>query len=389
MFLFSSLFNSKSSFAILYLLISLSIFGCSSSQSTKDANAETINTLGDFENTESQSENSAQSVSDTEILEKEYYRFKGMINENLPIVLDLNQENGSYVGSYYYTKHKMILRFDGKKNENGEIVLQVYDKLGNIVEYITGRINQNTFIGKWQNADRTKTFPISLTETMDRSILFYVNKAKETDYEIITIRQVPKDGDLTRSQKKILELQGLKISTNKEVEELLKKIDKQEKERPIPIDGIEAYLLKSVEVVFNDFSIGVMKTHYREHVARSTTFFDFNSYFSIDGQKGEEITLESVFGKENLKVIQGKLNKKESEVDNNYSEQSLYRGYSTNRFILGKQGITIVFDENPSGKAAGYGAYEEGEMPEDLLLRWSEIENLIKPDSPVRRIFEN
>lgn len=367
---------------ILYSLILCSFFACSPSESTKNANAEN---LGDFENTESQTENNAQTISNTEILEKDYYRFKGTINENLPIVLDLNQENGNYVGSYYYTKHKMILRFDGKKNENGEIVLQVYDKLGNIVEYITGRINQNTFIGKWQNADRTKTFPISITETLDRSILFYVDKAKDANYEVVTIRQVPKDGDLTRSQIKILELQGLKISTNREVEQLIEKLEKKAKKNPADeLDqSEEGYIWKNVEVIFNDFSIGIIKTHYQEHVAGSTTFFDFVSYFTIDAQKGEEITLESIFDEENLKVIEEKL-REHAE----YVEANDLTSYSTNRFVIGEKGITFIFDENPSGTAAGYGAYDDREMPEDYVMSWSQIENLIKEDSPVRRIFE-
>lgn len=365
---------------ILYSLILCSFFACSPSESTKNANAEN---LGDFENTESQTENNAQTISNTEILEKDYYRFKGTINENLPIVLDLNQENGSYIGSYYYTKHKMILRFDGKKNENGEIVLQVYDKLGNIVEYITGRINQNTFIGKWQNADRTKTFPISITETLDRSILFYIDKIEPNDYysyELLSIRQVPKDGDLTRSQKKIFELQRLDISTNNEIDGLLKRLEKEsKKESRIEFDPNSLY--KSIDIIFNNFSIAIIRTDWQQHHSGSSTHFDFSSYYIIDAQKGEEITIKSVFDEESMKVMEEKVRKKGEDED-------AFDGYSINRFVIGEKGITFVFDENPSGKAAGYGNYEDREMPEDYVMSWSEIENLIKEDSPVRRLFE-
>ncbi len=368
---------------ILYTFFFFTFFACSPSESTKKVNAENINT-GDFENTESQTEVPTQTVSNTEILEKDYYRFKGTINENLPIVLDLNQENGNYVGSYYYTKHKMILRFDGKKNENGEIVLQVYDKLGNIVEYITGRINQNTFIGKWQNAAKTKTFPISLTETLDRSILFYVDKLDAGDYyhyEVLSIRQVPKDGDLTHSQKKIFELQRLDISTNNEINGLLKKLEKaSKKESRIGFDPNSLY--KKINIVFNDFSIAIIRTDWREHHSGSSTHFDFSSYYIIDAQKGKEITLESIFDEENMKVIEEKVRKKAED-------EEAFDGYSVHNFMIGERGVTFIFNENPSGKAAGYGAYEGREMPQDYVMNWSEIENLIKEDSPVRRIFEN
>jgi len=359
---------SKLIFSVLFLAV-LTSFACSSDETGKTANTEVVYVTP------------SQNISNTAILEKDYYRFNGTINENLSIVLDLNQENGSYVGSYYYTKHKMPIRFDGKKNENGEIVLQVYDKLGNIVEYGTGRINQNTFIGKWQNAEKTKTFPIYLTETLDRSVLFHIEKiikGENFHNEYITIRQVPKDGDLTRSQKKILELQNLQISTNREAENLVKEIEKNLKDNPLEEDY---YLNRNIEIVFNDFSIATIKTHYEKHEPMSSTYYIFDSYYSIDGQKGKEITLKSIFGKENLEVIKDKVLTKEVEV--------MYGGYPIPTFIIDKEGITIPFDSNPSGKAAGMAGDPEETTPEDIVFRWSEIEDLIKENSPVRRIFEN
>ncbi len=105
-------------------------------------------------------------------IKTDYCHFTGTINGNLPIVMDLIQNGDSYSGSYYYTKYNLPINLEGKVNNRGEIELFTMDKEGEKTEFITGKINQNKFVGNWKNKEKTKNLSVSLVEDYSKEHQF-------------------------------------------------------------------------------------------------------------------------------------------------------------------------------------------------------------------------
>ena len=218
-----------------------------------------------------------------------------------------------------------------------------------------------------------------MTETLDRSILFYIEDVAYSD--IVSIRQVPKDGNLALAQKSILKAQGFDFSTNKELEDYVetkKKIAAKEKLKESNEEGMTTHYNKSISVIFNDFSIGTLYFYTMGLNSRLEPFVD-NSYVMIDGFSGKRIMIKDIFNDKNIKVIEEKTKNQED------------CGYviSLDNFYISEKGIIFYCKAYSGAMEAMEMAAEEEDRPKDLLLKWSEIKDLIKEDSPVRRIFEN
>jgi len=116
--------------------------------------------------------------------------YSGTINNNLPVRMLLERENGNSVnGIYYYGKTKTTIFLQGKIDSTGEYRLTEYTlqqgKLwgGNpigqseITGFFEGKLQDNfSFNGNWISADRKKTFPFILKQdsipSMDLQMIY-------------------------------------------------------------------------------------------------------------------------------------------------------------------------------------------------------------------------
>ncbi|WP_291722266.1 DUF3298 and DUF4163 domain-containing protein [Bernardetia sp.] len=342
----------------------------------------------------------------------DYCHFTGTINGNLPIVMDLIQDGREYSGSYYYKKYNIPINLQGKVNDKGEIELFSMDNEGEKIEFIVGKISHNTFVGNWQNKDKTKTLSVSLVEDYSKSIHFefisikdsikLFKNRKETPQAtfssvIVEVKQVPQGSNLSKIQDILKKYQSYQEkgqpikSTRQMLEESKKSFFKEYLE--VNQGAEEEYLYAAnwaneskAEVVFNDKHFATIAFSNYMYMGGAHGMFG-ETYLVIDVKNGKEIKLDDIFDQQAIATLEKKMIKKAYEYTGFENPVSLQdAGYlvdkieASDNFSLNAKGITFVYQPY---EIAPYAAG----MP-SFLFTWEELKDLVKTDSPVHSLMQ-
>lgn len=341
----------------------------------------------------------------------DYCHFTGTINGNLPIVMDLIQNGATYSGSYYYTKYNSPISLQGQTNKKGEIELFVMNDEGEKTEFITGKINQNTFVGNWKNRDKTKNLPISLVEDYSKSINFSIisikdsvklfKNRKETPQAtfsdvIIEVKQVPQGSNLSKIKEILKKHQSVQNESSSQtakqtIENNKKSFFKEYLE--VNKDQDEDYLYAAnwvnqndIEVIFNDNYFATLSFSNYQYLGGAHGMYG-ETYLVIDTKNGKEIKLNDIFDKQSIATLEKRMLKKAYAYTGFENAVSLQdAGYLvdkievTDNFSLTAKGITFVYQPY---EIAPYAAG----MP-SFLFTWEELKDLIKTDSSVNSLIK-
>jgi len=338
-----------------------------------------------------------------------YCHFVGTINGNLPIVMDLVQEGKNYIGNYYYTKYNLPIRLEGQSNKKGDIELFVYDDNGNKIEFIIGKMNQNTFVGNWYNKDKTKKLPISLVEDYSKSISFKMTSLKDStklfknkkespqavfSEMFVEVNRVPQGSNLAKIKELVQKKQEL--TTSKTIEQVIEnnKNDyfKEYLEDNADFDQEYSHMANwerqyGVNVLFNDNYFATLAFSVYQYSGGAHGGYSEN-FLVIDIKNGKEIKLNDIFDKNALVTLQKRILKKAYAYTNSENVTSLQdAGYLVNKievtynFSLNARGITFVYQQYEISP------YAMG-MP-SFSFSWEEIKDIIKADSPVNMLIKN
>lgn len=341
-------------------------------------------------------------------IQTDYCHFKGTINGNLPIIMDLIQNENTYSGSYYYTKYNSPINLEGKVNNKGEIELFVMNDEGEKIEFITGRINKNTFIGNWKNKDKSKILAVSLTEDYSKSISFNIIALKDSTKLIknkkqspqaifsevlLEVNQVPQGSNLAKIKELVQKKQNLTSSkTAKQVVEKNKNdYFKEYLEANKEFDQEYAYMANwerqsNVNVLFNDNYFVTLAFSVYQYSGGAHGGYSEN-FLIIDTKNGKEVKLNDIFDKTSLSTLQKRILKKAYAYTNSENATSLEdAGYLvdkidvTENISLNSRGITFVYQQYEIAPyAAGMPAF---------FFTWEEIKDIIKTDSPVNELIK-
>ena len=338
----------------------------------------------------------------------DYCHFTGTINGNLPIAMDLTQNGKIYSGSYYYTKYNLPINLEGKVNAKGEIELVVMDNEGKKIEFIVGKINQNTFIGNWYNKDKSKKLPVSVIEDYSKSISFNFFSVKDSiklfknkknspqgvfSDEIIEVKQVPQGSNLSKIKELVRKQQ--KITTSQTPKQIIENNKKSFFKEYIDLnkDQEEEYLYaanwsneNTASIVFNDNYFATLSFSNYQFSGGAHGMYG-ESYLVIDIKNSEKITLNSIFDKTSLSILEKRILKKAYIYTSSENATSLQdAGYlvdkipPTENFSLTALGITFVYQPYEIAPyAAGLPTFS---------FTWDELKDIIKADSPVNSLIK-
>lgn len=105
----------------------------------------------------------------------------GSINKILGIEADWYFDGDRVFGTYYYTKVGKPLTVKGKKRNDGTILLEEQSPEGKVTGRFRGKfVDSNTFKGQWSSPDKTRSFPVELSENYSASVSFVGYEYSET-----------------------------------------------------------------------------------------------------------------------------------------------------------------------------------------------------------------
>lgn len=91
--------------------------------------------------------------------------FRGTIDDNLTITMELNRKGDKLSGSYYYEKHKVDIPIKGTVDENGNFRIDEYGNNGGVSGTFKGRFLSDTQMkGTWVSPDGKRNLSFSLTK---------------------------------------------------------------------------------------------------------------------------------------------------------------------------------------------------------------------------------
>jgi hypothetical protein len=344
----------------------------------------------------------------------DYCHFKGTINGNLSIIMDLIQNGNMYSGSYYYIKYNLPINLEGKVNKKGEIELFTMNNEGEKIEFITGKINQNRFVGNWKNKDKTKTLSISLIEDYSKSIAFdfiaikdsikLFKNRKETPQGtfsdmIIEAKQVPLGSNLAKIKQLLKKHQSVQNTESSGGSQMAKELIENNKKSffkeylEINKDQDEDYLYAAnwvnqsdIEVVFNDDYFATLSFSNYQYLGGAHGMFD-ETYLVIDTKNGNKVKLNDIFDKQNLVTLEKRMLKKA------YAYTGFENATSPRDagYLVDKIKITENFSLNAKGITFVYQPYEIAPYAVGMpvfFFEWNEIKDIMKADASVRSLMK-
>lgn len=96
--------------------------------------------------------------------------YKGNINHQYPINLELIKFNGTIGGSYHYEGKNSSLQLKGSIEDTGELNMSEYNSQGELTGYFEGKLKGEEISGNWHNSKRTKSMPFTLNRTSIASL---------------------------------------------------------------------------------------------------------------------------------------------------------------------------------------------------------------------------
>jgi hypothetical protein len=335
-----------------------------------------------------------------------YKCFEGTINNKYKITMHLIKKSEGLNGYYYYQSQRIPLWLTGSIDINNNIIIRELTREGKETGFFAGKfIKPDSLTGTWQSPDKKKQFPFSLKEKYGKdSLQFTVCELREkqsliegqespqvtTDLFYLYPSKYKNPAVLAKVRELVLPGAGkdpqarLKALTEeffKEYKEQNKDIYDPEQE---PMFNWESFV--SMSLLLNEKDILTFGMSYYSY-SGGAHGLSGNGFVVADLLTGKQITLDDVFTpgyQEALgKILEKALRKQEnipdgdSLADHNFFVDKIM---PNENFYLTLDGIGFyynIYEIKP---------YVEG--PTDIFLSFKEIKKLLKPKSPVRRLFE-
>ncbi len=90
--------------------------------------------------------------------------YKGTINNNLAISLELIKFEHTIAGTYQYDGKNISLKLSGGMEDSGELRFNETTEEGNVTGCFEGLMRNDSITGTWYNAKRTKSMPFVLVQ---------------------------------------------------------------------------------------------------------------------------------------------------------------------------------------------------------------------------------
>jgi len=149
-------------------------------------------------NSDSNTDSQSDSTAATEILSENtsgnggnwYKHFTGTIGDDINVTLNLNSNNNSLTGTYFYHTVGSLLNISGIIEENGKFNLQETNAKGDVTGEFNGTITGSEIVGTWTNADKSKQMEFKAAENYTEAIQFTAYRTeKEQKMAVETVSE--------------------------------------------------------------------------------------------------------------------------------------------------------------------------------------------------------
>ncbi len=335
-----------------------------------------------------------------------YKRFEGLIGDKYKITMHLIKHDNTLSGYYYYFGRNIPLMLEGSVDKDGKYQLKETTRDGKETgSFTVTSLRGADMTGTWQSADKKKNLPFSAREEYGAySVAFKT-------YELTHAAPLFRDGVTPKIEINLFYLYPVKYGDPRvlarlqallfagktgDPEKILQSIsdglvdDYREENRDI-FDPDSEWMFMwqhtyGVSLLCNDKNIITLRFYYYSYTGGAHGLFG-DDFSSIDLETGKTLSLDDIFVPGYKREIGRLLDARVRQTDQVPTDGNLEDyGYFTDNITPGD-----TFYVTPDGIGFYYNIYEIRPYaygPSDIFLSFKEIKQLIKADSPVRRLFE-
>lgn len=344
-----------------------------------------------------------------------YKHMEGTINENLPIVMNLENNDGQLSGTYYYKRYGIPIRIEGTL-EGSSVNLTEQTWQGKTTGKFSGTFNASGSIiqGTWSNPDGTRSFPFRLTENYNNAIEFesytYTDKYHfkgKPDNPAMTVElqyfypvsYVKNHSALTKMRNQLETNLFGQLAVHGQPETCLKKaaessFDEYKEMEDEFGDDEEPFMMEweydmTTHIELNDFDILSYSDSYYSFSGGAHGMYGI-AHYTFDMKTGQQLGLEDILIAGYEDQLSNLLSERLLEDVNAYSEGTVKtlveHGFwddkinPTDNFYIAKNGLTFTY--NPYEIAP----YAVGSVV--VFLPFKELSNILKPGNPVEHLYE-
>ena len=327
--------------------------------------------------------------------------FKGSIGTSLDLQMKLVRTGDQLAGSYFYQKVGTRIDLRGSVDKAGNLTLEEFDPKGNQTGLFKGlwavdsKDGLVTLAGNWskppnqKDADKKTAFslheePITFTGDVDLVSKQIKENNKKLNYEI-SVQYPQLNGGSNPNLEKLN--QAARAAVTRKVAGFKKDVAPEEGEnteetRPADSMGSDLTIAYSVALAQDDLvSVEFSVSSYYQGAAHPNSYADV---LNFDLKNGKVLKLSDLF-KPGTKYLQTIANYciadlKKQASDKGLTPEEIDKGAAAKAdnylgWTITKRGIGISFDPYQVGPyAAG---------PQSVIVPYSDLKDLINPDSPV------
>jgi hypothetical protein len=335
-----------------------------------------------------------------------YKRYEGAINNTLKITLHLLKQDQAVSGYYYYQNKGIPLFLNGTMDSSGKVLLAETTRDGlQTGSFLVNALGGAEISGTWQSADKKKSLPFSAREEygaysaafkayeLTRAApLFEDSTAPTIDISLFYLYPVKYADPRVLAKLQLLLFAGKKGDPEKILQSISDGLvaDYRQENRDIYNPDSEYEFMwqhtYGVSLMCNDKNFTTFRFYYYSYTGGAHGLFG-DDFSSVDLETGKALTLDDIFVPGYKQEIGRLLDARVRQTDKIPADGSLEDyGYFTDNIMPGD-----TFYVAPDGIGFYYNIYEIRPYAygsSDIFLSFKEIKQLIKPDSPVRRLFE-
>lgn len=357
--------------------------------------------LENSKNHSAASQDSLASSTKDEVLPEIFYKkFKGTINGNLPITMDMTKTDSTISGTYYYDKIKVPIMFYGEFVGAGEVTLiernEMFDETGKFEGKFT---SVDTFQGTWTNPKTKKTLPFVLVETKDgvAGVSFEHFRKENCDFKNENLKKPADEIGWTDTLCSYIDMTTIKVTAdNPAASDAINKsildamcfsgemhyASVQEFLNSVDVNGVDYYSTQyiGVRILANDNNILSISLDFSEFAGGAHPNSG-SSYYSFDLLTGNKIEIADIL----MAGYEMTLNEIGEPI---FTELYGNEGWT---FEPGHFEFNTNFAILPGGLVFLFGQYEIGPYAagmQEVFLPFNKIDDVIKPTAISKRMYK-
>ncbi len=329
--------------------------------------------------------------------------FKGSIGSTLDLQMKLVREGDNLIGSYFYQKVGTRITLRGTIDKNGNLSLDEFDPSGKQTGVFKGiwtvdpKDNSITLAGNWskppgEKGDDKKTAfsvheePITLSGDVELVSKQLKDNNKKLNYQIdAQYPQFNASGAFVNPNFEKFN-QAARAAVMKEVAEFKKAMAPEEGEDPSPPDSMGSDLTMGYEIALAQDDLISVKFDVGSYYQGAAHPNSYSKVINYDLKNGNPIKLADLFqpGAKYLQTISAyciaELKKNKDLLPDQIQEGAGPNAKNYQNWTISKQGLGITFDSYQVGP------YATG--PQFVLVPYSALKDVIKPDGPIGRFAQ-